>query len=195
MEFARILDQNDAVGGFGDFREQRVGKRGLAGRGAAGDEDVGAGCDRVAQCRRRIVRHDSGADIVFKREDRDSGFADREDGRGDHGRQQPFEPLPCSWQLCGHTRGSCMDLRADMVRNQTDDALAVSGGELYARISEAVAQPVDPKTSVRIEHHLDNRRVFEPCGDVGPQRRSEHACATGERFGLECVDDHWRPRV
>jgi hypothetical protein len=61
-----------------------------------------------------------------------------------------------------------MDFCADMVRDQTDDALAVSGGELYACVGEAIAQPVDPKTSVRIEHDLDNGRVFEPCCDVGP---------------------------
>ena len=88
-----------------------------------------------------------------------------------------------------------MDLCADMVRDQTYDALAVSGGELYARIGEAVAQPVDPKTSVRIEHDLDNRRVFEPCGHVGPQSGPEHASAACERFGFECVDGHWRPRI
>lgn len=75
-----------------------------------------------------------------------------------------------------------MDLGADMVRNQTDNALTVSCGELYARFGETFAQPVDPQTPVRIEHHLDNRRVFEPCGYVGPQSGSEHACAASESF-------------
>ena len=88
-----------------------------------------------------------------------------------------------------------MDLGTDMVRDQTDDALAVSCGELYASVGEALAQPVDPQAAVGIEHHLDNRRVFEPCGDARPQRGPEHACATGKRFGFECVDGHWRPRI
>ena len=40
LQLARILDQHDAVAGLGDLGEQRVDQRGLAGRGAAGDEDV-----------------------------------------------------------------------------------------------------------------------------------------------------------
>jgi len=88
-----------------------------------------------------------------------------------------------------------MNLCADMVRNQTDDAFAVSDGKLFAGVGEAFAQAVDPEAAIRIEHHLDNRRVFEPCGDVGPQSGSEHARATGERFGFECMDGHWRPRI
>ena len=40
LQLAGILDQHDAIGGFGDLGEQRVGERGLAGRGAAGDQDV-----------------------------------------------------------------------------------------------------------------------------------------------------------
>jgi hypothetical protein len=42
LQLARILDQDDAIGGLGDFGQQRIGERGLAGRGAAGDENVGA---------------------------------------------------------------------------------------------------------------------------------------------------------
>lgn len=71
-----------------------------------------------------------------------------------------------------------------MVRNQTDDAFAVSDGKLFAGVGEAFAQAVDPEAAIRIEHHLDNRRVFEPCGDVGPQSGSEHARATGEASDL-----------
>ena len=52
LQLARILDQHDAVGGAGDLGQQRVGERGLAGRGAAGDEDVLAVGDGVAQHRR-----------------------------------------------------------------------------------------------------------------------------------------------
>ena len=49
LQLARILDQHHAVGGLGDLGEQRVGERGLAGRSAAGDEDVLALPDRRAQ--------------------------------------------------------------------------------------------------------------------------------------------------
>ena len=40
LQFARVLDQHDAVAGLGDFGKQRIDERRLAGRGAAGDEDV-----------------------------------------------------------------------------------------------------------------------------------------------------------
>ena len=49
LQLARILDQHDAIGCLGDLGEQRVGERGLAGRGAAGDEDVLARGDGCAQ--------------------------------------------------------------------------------------------------------------------------------------------------
>ena len=49
LQLARVLDQHHAIGGLGDLGEQRVGERGLAGRGAAGDEDVLALGDGLAQ--------------------------------------------------------------------------------------------------------------------------------------------------
>ena len=49
LQLAGILDQHDAIGGLCDFGEQRVGERGLAGGGAAGDQDVAALGDGRAQ--------------------------------------------------------------------------------------------------------------------------------------------------
>jgi hypothetical protein len=51
LQLARILDQHHPVAGLGDLGEQRVDQRGLAGRGAAGDEDVLAFPDRLQQLR------------------------------------------------------------------------------------------------------------------------------------------------
>ena len=51
LQLAGILDQHHAIGGLGDLGEQRVGERGLAGRGAAGDEDVAALGDGRAAAR------------------------------------------------------------------------------------------------------------------------------------------------
>lgn len=48
LQFARILDQDDAIRGLGDLGEQRVGKGRLTGGCAAGDEDVAAVCDSLA---------------------------------------------------------------------------------------------------------------------------------------------------
>ena len=58
-----------------------------------------------------------------------------------------------------------MNLCADMVRNQTDDAFAVSDGKLFAGVGEAFAQAVDPEAAIRIEHHLDDIDVFERGAD------------------------------
>ena len=49
LQLARVLDQDDAVRGLGDLRQQRIGQGRLAGRGAARDEDVGAAGDPLAQ--------------------------------------------------------------------------------------------------------------------------------------------------
>ena len=48
-QLARVLDQNDPVAGRSRNTEQRVGQRRLAGRGAAGDEDVGAVANRLRE--------------------------------------------------------------------------------------------------------------------------------------------------
>ena len=52
LQLAGVLDQHDAIGGLGDLGEQRIDEGGLAGRGAAGDQDVAALGDGLAQKRR-----------------------------------------------------------------------------------------------------------------------------------------------
>ena len=49
LQFAGVLDQHDPVAGLGDLRQERVDQRRLAGRGAAGDEDIAALANRTAQ--------------------------------------------------------------------------------------------------------------------------------------------------
>jgi hypothetical protein len=52
LQLARVLYDDDSIGGLGDFPEKRVGKRRLARRRAAGDKDVLAFGDSDAQhCR------------------------------------------------------------------------------------------------------------------------------------------------
>ncbi len=106
LQLARVLDEDDAVRGLGDLGEQRVGERRLAGRGAAGDEDVAPVGDGLAQRLGLICDHDPGGDIIVEREHRDGGLADREGRRGHDGGQQPLEPLPRLGQLGGNTRGA-----------------------------------------------------------------------------------------
>ena len=49
LQFAGVLDQHHPVAGLGDFGEERVDQRRLAGRRAAGDQDVLPVADRGAQ--------------------------------------------------------------------------------------------------------------------------------------------------
>ena len=51
LKFAGVFDQHDPVGGLRDLGEKSVGEGGLAGRGAAGDQDVAA----LGHRRRRIA--------------------------------------------------------------------------------------------------------------------------------------------
>ena len=64
-------------------------------------------------------------DIVVEREDRDGGLADREGRSRDDGRQQSLEPLSRFGQLGRDARAAGMDLGADVMRDEADDALAI----------------------------------------------------------------------
>jgi hypothetical protein len=81
-----------------------------------------------------------------------------------------------------------MNLDADMMRDQADDALAVSGGQRHAGVADALAEPVDPQPSVRVQHHLDHGGIVEPGRDRRPQRRAQHPRAARVRFGSDRLD-------
>ena len=93
MQLAGVFDQNDAIIGLRDFGQQRVGERGLAGRGATRDEDVLAGSNGGNQRLGLPASHDLRRNIICEREHRDGGFADRETWCGHDRRQKPLEPL------------------------------------------------------------------------------------------------------
>ena len=84
--------------------------------------------------------------------------------------------------------------RADMVRDQAHDPLAIGGGHRPAAILKPPRQPVYPKPAVGVEHHLDDRRVFEEAGDGGTERGAQHARTAGEGLGMKWCDRHDRPR-
>ena len=174
LKLARVFDQDDAVGGLGDFGQERVDQRGLAAAGPARDEDVGAGSDACPQRRGLGRQHDPGRRIVVEREHRDGGLADREGGRGDDGRQQPLEPLAAFGQLGRDARGPGVNLDANMVRHQTDDALAIRRAERHAGVGNPFAQPIDPQPAVRVQHHLDHGGIIQPGRNRRPQRRAQH---------------------
>jgi len=64
-----------------------------------------------------------------------------------------------------------------VVRNKTDDPLAISGRQPLAGIGKALGQSIDPQATIGVEHDFDNGRIFEPSRDRGPKRGSQHASA------------------
>ena len=70
-----------------------------------------------------------------------------------------------------------MNLGADMVRDETDDPLAVRRRQQLTRIGKPFGKPVDPEPPIGIEHHLDDRGVFQKAGDGGAERGAQHARA------------------
>ena len=75
-----------------------------------------------------------------------------------------------------------MDFGADVMGDEANDSLSIGRRQPCARVRQPIGQPVDPDASIRIEHDLDNRRVFKPRGDHRPQRGAQHAGATRNRF-------------
>ncbi len=155
-----------------------------AGACSAGDQDIAAVGDRTAENPRLLGRHDAGGHIVLQREHGDRGLADRKGRRRDHGRQQALEALPRSGQLGRDTGASGVDLGADMVGDEPDNALAVGRRQSLTRIGQALREPVDPEPPVRVEHHLDDRRVFQETGDGRAEGGAQHARAAKDRLGL-----------
>ena len=180
MQLAGIFDQHDAVVGFGDLGQKRVGQGRLAGRGATRDEDVLARGDCSAEAGRLAVRHDTCRDIVGEREDRHGGFADGETRCGYDGRQQSLETLAGLRQFGGDARGACMHLGPDVVRDQPDDALAIGGRKALIGCGKASRQAVDPEPTIRVEHDLDDLIFLEKPGDVRAERGPQHAAAAGD---------------
>jgi hypothetical protein len=72
-----------------------------------------------------------------------------------------------------------------MMGDEADDPFAVGWRQPCARVRQPIGQPVDPDASIRIEHDLDNRRVFKPRGDRRPQRGAQHARAARDCFRPE----------
>jgi hypothetical protein len=76
------------------------------------------------------------------------------------------------------------------VCNESSSTLFAATANMMCEATEPLVcqpfgQPVDPDAAIRIEHDLDNRRVFKPRGDRRPQRGTQHARATSDCFRPE----------
>ena len=54
-----------------------------------------------------------------------------------------------------------MHLGSDMVRDEAYDAFAIVWRQTFAGIDQTTHQPIDPETTVGIQHDLDDLRVFQ----------------------------------
>ena len=88
-------------------------------------------------------------------------------------------PVGSSAEMCGDPG---THLGADLVGDDTKDALAVFRRQSLPGVAEASGQAVDPQPAVRIEHDLDDGGIFQPGPDRMPHRRAQHANAARSRF-------------
>ena len=184
LKLAGVLDEDDTVGGPGDFRKKGVGQRGFAGTGSTGDENVCACRDARVKCLGLYRRHDPGGDIILEGKNRDGGLTDGE-GRSDNdGRKKAFEPFPRLWELCRDPRRTAVDFHADMMRDQANDAFAVGWRQAFTRVRQAFGEAVGPEAPVRVQHHLDDSGVFQMTDDHPPERCAEHPRTACQAFRI-----------
>lgn len=75
-----------------------------------------------------------------------------------------------------------MNFCADVMGDQPDDALAIGGRQSFTGVGKALREPVDPEPPIGVEHHLDDRGIFQKGGDRRPESRAQHARTAKDRF-------------
>jgi hypothetical protein len=68
-----------------------------------------------------------------------------------------------------------MALGPDMMGDEANDPLAVTGPQPFACVRKSILPPVDPDAAIRIEHDFDDAGTFKPCRD---RRRARSSCGT-----------------
>lgn len=86
-----------------------------------------------------------------------------------------------------------MNLGADMVRDESNDALAIGRRQPFTRVGESFGEPVDPEPPIGVEHHLDDKRVFQELGDRRSEGRAQHACAAKDYLRFLVSGRHFVP--
>jgi len=77
---------------------------------------------------------------------------------------------------------------------QSNDALPIRGRHYFSGVCQTIRQPVDPQPAIRIEHHLNDRWIFQKARDCWAERRAEHTRPTRDRLRLKRMDCHCRPQ-
>ena len=79
-----------------------------------------------------------------------------------------------------------MHFGADMMRDETNDALAIGGAQCFTAVLDPLAEAVDPQPTVGIEHDFDDLAVGEPIRDRTAHRGAQHA-----RAAVTCLQPDW----
>ena len=87
-----------------------------------------------------------------------------------------------------------MHLGSDMVRDEAHDAFAIVWRQTFAGIDQTTRQPIDPETTVWIEHDFNDRGIFEEERYGWTKCGAQHARATRSRLLVEMVDCHLCPQ-
>ena len=75
-----------------------------------------------------------------------------------------------------------MNFGADVMGDKANDPLAIGGRQSLTRIGKPLGKPVDSEPPIGVEHHLDDRGVFQKPGDRRPEGRAQHARAAKDRL-------------
>jgi hypothetical protein len=70
-----------------------------------------------------------------------------------------------------------MDFDANMVCNQSNNALAIRVGNAMIGRAKPFGQTIYPQSPIRIEHDLDDLRIVKVFGDGPAKRGAQHAAA------------------
>src|SRR3546814_2513383 len=83
-----------------------------------------------------------------------------------------------------------MDFDPQVARHQTDDPLDLGRLEPLTGIDPALAEPVETQAAIRIDHHLDDRRVGERGADRRPHGGAQHGPLASPALGMAVVAAH-----
>jgi hypothetical protein len=75
-----------------------------------------------------------------------------------------------------------VNLGADVMGDQSNDALPIRSGHALTGIRQAARQPVDPQAAIGVEHHLNDVRIFQKAPDRRAERRAQHARTARDRL-------------
>src|SRR3546814_9007434 len=86
-----------------------------------------------------------------------------------------------------------MDFDPQVARHQPDDPLDLGRLEPLTGIDPALAEPVETQAAIRIDHHLDDRRVVERGADRRPHGGAQHGPLARPALGMAVVAAHGPP--